>query len=279
MEHGHAVQLGRVLMDWTQPAFWLPVWQIIVINILLSGDNAMVIALACRTLPPRQRLWGMIVGAGAAVLLRIIFTVIVTSIMSFPLLKFIGGILLLWIAIRVVVPAVSQRSIETADNLWRAVKIIAIADVVMSLDNVIAIAAAAKGSWLLIIIGLTISIPLIVAGSAMLMALLDRLPVLAWGGAALLGWIAGEIMIEDPALAHWLGEPTRQALQYAVTGLGGPFALQYAGTDLSDLFGHGAQYIAGSLGGMFVVVTAYILARLRRSAGDSVQGEPGPIPP
>jgi YjbE family integral membrane protein len=263
-------------MDWTQPAFWLPVWQIIVINILLSGDNAMVIALACRTLPPTQRLWGMIVGAGAAVLLRIIFTVIVTSIMSFPLLKLIGGILLLWIAIRVVVPAVSQRSIEASDNLWRAVKIIAIADVVMSLDNVIAIAAAAKGSWLLIIFGLTISIPLIVGGSAMLMALLDRLPVLAWAGAALLGWIAGEIMIEDPALAHWLGEPSRHAFQYAVTGLGEPFghAWQYAATDLGDFFTHGAQYIAGSLGGLFVVATAYILIRRRRSAGGSVQSEP-----
>ena len=266
-------------MDWSQPAFWLPVWQIIVINILLSGDNAMVIALACRTLPPRQRLWGMIVGAGAAVLLRIIFTVIVTSIMSFPLLKFIGGILLLWIAVRVVVPAVSQRGIEASDNLWQAVKIIAVADVVMSLDNVIAIAAAAKGSWLLIVFGLAISIPLIVAGSAMLMALLDRLPVLAWAGAALLGWIAGEIMIEDPALAHWLGEPSRHAFQYAVAGLGEPFghALQYAATDLGDFFTHGAQYIAGSLGGMFVVATAYILIRRRRSAGGSVQAELGLI--
>jgi YjbE family integral membrane protein len=265
-------------MDWTQPGFWLPIWQIILINIVLSGDNAMVIALACRTLPPRQRLWGMIVGAGAAVLLRIIFTVIVTSIMGFPLLKFIGGILLLWIAIKVVLPAVSQRSVEASDNLWRAVRIIAVADVVMSLDNVIAIAAAAKGSGLLIIFGRTISIPLIVAGSAMLMALLDRLPVLAWGGAALLGWIAGEIMIEDPALAHWLGEPTRQAFQYAAAGLGDPFALQYVATDLGDLFTHGIQYIAGSLGGTFVVVTAYILARRRRSAGGSVQSEPGLIP-
>ena len=173
-------------MDWTQPAFRLPVWQIIVINILLSGDNAMVIALACRTLPPRQRPWGMIVGSGAAVLLRIIFSV------SFPLLKFIGGILLLWIAVRVVVPAVSQRSIETAQNLWRAVKIIAIADVVMSLDNVIAIAAAAKGSCLLIVIDLTISIPLIVAGSAMLMALFDRVPVLAWGARPCLAGSRGK---------------------------------------------------------------------------------------
>jgi YjbE family integral membrane protein len=251
-----------MLMDWTQPAFWLPVWQIIVINVLLSGDNAMVIALACRTLSPRQRLWGMIMGAGAAVVLRIIFTGIVTSIMGFPLLKLIGGILLLWIAIKVIVPTASQRSIEASDNLWRAVKIIAIADVVMSLDNVIAIAAAAKGSWLLIIFGLTISIPLIVAGSALLVALLDRLPILMWAGAALLGWIAGEIMIEDPALSQWLGEPSR-------------LALQYAATDLGDLFTHGAQYIAGTLGGMFVVATAYTLIRRRRSAEGSVPSELG----
>ena len=210
----------------------------------------------------------MIVGAGAADLLRIIFSV------SFPLLKFVGGILLLWIAVRVVVPTVSQRSIETADNLWRAVKIIAIADVVMSLGNVIAIAAAATGSWQLIVIGLTISIPLIVAGSEMFMALFDRMPVLAWGARPCLAGFSGEIMIEDPALSHWLGESSRHTFQYVVAGLGEPFAhtLQYATTDLGDLFTHGAQYIAGSLGGIFVVPTAYILICRRRSAGGSELG-------
>ena len=170
-------------MDSYQPAFWIASWQIILINIVLSGDNAVVIALACRTLPNRQRLWGMALGAGAAVLLRIVFVMIITAIMDIPLLKFIGGGLLLWIAFKLIVPAVSQggESVEAGDNLWRTVKIVAVADAVMSLDNVIAIAAAAKGSRLLIVFGLTVSVPLIVAGSAILVVLLDRYPIMNWG--------------------------------------------------------------------------------------------------
>jgi YjbE family integral membrane protein len=247
-------------MDWTQPAFWLAAWQIILINIVLSGDNAVVIALACRTLPGKQRLWGMALGACAAVLLRIIFVMIITAIMDFPLLKFIGGILLLWIAIKLIVPAESHGggSVEAADNLWRAVKIVAIADVVMSLDNVIAIAAAAKGSWLLIIFGLAVSVPLIVAGSAILMTLLDRYPIMSWGGAALLGWIAGEIMIEDPAFARWLGEPA-QAFQFLTASLGV--------SSLVDPPTHAFQYGAASLGAAFVVAAGYIIVRRRRPAG------------
>jgi YjbE family integral membrane protein len=272
-----------MFMEWTQPAFWVAAWQIILINIVLSGDNAVVIALACRTLPGRQRLWGMILGAGAAVLLRIIFVLIVTAIMDFPLLKFAGGILLLWIAIKLVAPAEShgEASVEVADNLWRAVKIVAIADVVMSLDNVIAIAAAAKGSWALIIFGLAVSVPLIVAGSAILVALLDRLPMLAWAGAALLGWIAGDIMVEDPGFARWLGEPysnavqymaaaaaepVAQVVQYVEAGLGEPFtsASQYLAAGPAEPFTHASRYVAAGVGAMFVVATGCILVRWRR---------------
>jgi YjbE family integral membrane protein len=272
-----------MLMEWGQPAFWIAAWQIILINIVLSGDNAVVIALACRTLLGRQRLWGMILGAGAAVLLRIIFVLIITAIMDFPFLKFVGGVLLLWIAIKLVASAEphGKASVQEADNLWRAVKIVAIADVVMSLDNVIAIAAAAKGSWLLIVFGLAISVPLIVAGSAILVALLDRLPILAWVGAALLGWIAGDIMVEDPGFARWLGEPYRNAVEYMAAaviapfaqgvqsveaGLGEPFTLasQYLAASLGEAFAHAPQYLAAGLGALFVVATGRILVRRRR---------------
>ncbi len=203
------------------PAFWIAVLQIIWINILLSGDNAVVIALACRTLPPRQRFWGMIFGAGVAVLLRIIFTGIVTQLMALPFLKLVGGVLLLWIAVKLIVPEEShgEGKIQAAESLWRAVRIIAIADIVMSLDNVIAIAAAADSAaarvdvaqaalvkFVLIGFGLATSIPLIIAGSALLMMILERYPILVWAGAALLGWVAGEIMIKDPVVAGWIGD-------------------------------------------------------------------------
>ena len=145
-----------------QPAFWLAVGKIIWINVLLSGDNALVIALACRGLQPRHRYWGMVFGAGAAVLLRIAFTGIVATLMELPYLKLIGGIALLVIAAKLLVPDEEEEGIETASHLWAAVQIVVVADIVMSLDNVIAVAAAANGSLPLLILGLVISIPLIV---------------------------------------------------------------------------------------------------------------------
>jgi YjbE family integral membrane protein len=192
--------------DFMQPSFWVAVGQIIWINVLLSGDNAVVIALACLTLPPRQRVWGMILGAGVAVLLRIIFTGIVAQIMAMPFLKLAGGLALLWIAVKLVYEdqTEGESKIEAAENLWRAVRIVAIADIVMSLDNVIAIAAAAGGNMALLVIGLAISIPLIVAGAALIMSLLDRFPILVWAGAALLGWIVGEVIATDPVVEGWL---------------------------------------------------------------------------
>lgn len=203
-----------LLQNITQGAFWIAAAQIIGVNIILSGDNAVVIAMACMMLPPRQRLWGMILGAGVAVLLRVVFTLVVAEAMGYPYLKLVGGVLLLWVAIKLVVPdAEGDGKVEAADNLWRAVRIVAIADIVMSLDNVIAIAASAEVAALrvdpghaasikatLIIFGLATSIPLIVGCSAILMKLLERFPILVWAGGALLGWVAGDIMAKDGAL-------------------------------------------------------------------------------
>ena len=216
-----------LLQDMLHAPFWIAVVQIIGVNIILSGDNAVVIAMACMTLPPRQRLWGMILGAGVAVLLRVLFTLIVAQAMSYPFLKLVGGALLFWVAIKLVIEDADgeEGGVESAENLWRAVRIVAIADIVMSLDNVIAIAASAEIAaakvdlahaaaikTTLIVFGLATSVPLIVAGSAILMALLERFRVLVWGGGALLGWVAGDIMATDPAVIGWVSEATAHQL-------------------------------------------------------------------
>jgi YjbE family integral membrane protein len=200
--------LAMVTSGWDemgQTAFWVALLKIMWINVLLSGDNAVVIAMACLGLPPRQRLWGMILGAGVAVVLRIIFTVVIAQLMLLPYLKLIGGLALFYIAAKLLVPEDEDESeVEAVEHLWRAVRIVAVADIVMSLDNVIAIAAAAQGNFALILIGLAISIPLIVAGAALIMALLERFPILVWAGAALLGWIVGETIATDPVIQGYL---------------------------------------------------------------------------
>jgi YjbE family integral membrane protein len=196
---------AQLEVDMQTPAFWLAVAQIIWINVLLSGDNALVIAMACRGLQPKQRLWGLILGAGVAVLLRIIFTGIVATLMSLPYLKIVGGLALIVIAAKLLVPQnEDEDDVAAASHLWAAVQVVAIADIVMSLDNVIAVAAAAKGSITLLVFGLAISIPMIVAGAALIMLLLNKAPILVWLGAALLGWIAGDVMATDPAIAPFV---------------------------------------------------------------------------
>lgn len=214
-------------MDMDQTTFWLAIGQIIWINILLSGDNAVVIAMACRSLSDRARVWGMILGAGVAVVLRIIFTGIVTTLMNVPYLKAAGAIALLYIAIDLVRPKShdDEDSVKAADTLFRAMMTIAVADVVMSLDNVVAIAAVAKGSWLLLIIGLGISIPMIVAGSAIIMAMLDRFPVLVWAGAGLLGWIAGELFLTDVGIVSLIGAEASHTYEKAAAFAGAAFVL------------------------------------------------------
>lgn len=210
------------VLELDQPAFWLAIFQIIWINILLSGDNAVVIAMACRSLSDRSRKWGMILGAGVAVLLRIVFTGIVTTLMGIPFLKVAGALALLYIAIDLVKPSSSHddSNITSHENLWRAMITIAIADVVMSLDNVIAIAAVAKGSWVLLTIGLAISIPLIIAGSALIMMVLDRLPILVWAGAGLLGWIAGELTMSDIAVIDRIGPQAAHSYEMIAAAAG-----------------------------------------------------------
>jgi len=223
-----------------QPAFWVALGKIMWINVLLSGDNALVIALACRGLEPRQRLWGMILGAGVAVILRIIFTGIVVTLMELPYLKLVGGLALVVIAAKLLVPEEEdEEGIKSASHLWAAVQIVAVADIVMSLDNVIAVAAAANGSVPLLILGLAISVPLIVAGAALIMALLNRLPILVWAGAALLGWIAGDVIATDPAV-----HPKLQAF------FAGPVGVQLDA--LLALFGAAPHFANGGDGGEIV---------------------------
>jgi YjbE family integral membrane protein len=200
---GHMLMSGWDEMG--QTAFWVALLKIMWINILLSGDNAVVIAMACRGLPPRQRMWGMVLGAGVAVVLRIVFTGVVASLMLLPYLKIVGGLALFYIAAKLLVPEdPDDGESEVTEHLWRAVKIVAIADIIMSLDNVIAIAAAAGGNFALLVIGLAVSIPLIVAGAALIMTLLDKFPILVWAGAALLGWIVGEVIATDPVIEGFL---------------------------------------------------------------------------
>ncbi len=191
--------------DMDSAAFWAAVLQIIFINILLSGDNAVVIAMACRDLPRRERIWGIALGAGVAVVLRLVFTGVVGELMLLPYLKLAGGLALIYVAAKLVVPERAGRdNVHAVADLWRAVWIVVVADVVMSLDNVIAVAAVAQGSLLLLAIGLAASIPIILAGAALIMLLINRLPILVWAGAALLGWIAGDVIATDPAVVHFV---------------------------------------------------------------------------
>jgi len=223
---------GVAQMGYT--AYWLAFLQIILINVLLSGDNAVVIAMACRGLPPQQRRWGMVIGAGVAVILRIIFAGIIARLMLFPYLKVVGGAALLFIAAKLIVPDDPDKNeVQAVAHLWRAVGIVVVADVIMSLDNVIAVAATARGDFLLIAVGLGVSIPLIVAGAALVMALLDRFPVLIWAGSALLGWIAGDTIAADPALSARLAAnfdtAFAQQVEFAGAGAGLAFALAAGG--------------------------------------------------
>jgi YjbE family integral membrane protein len=186
-------------------AFWVGLWQIILVNIVLSGDNAVVIALAARALPPRQQKQAIFWGAGAAVVMRIILTIIAVEMLKWPWLKLIGAVLLLWIAVKLLMPEEGgEGDVNSSENLWAAIKTILIADLVMSLDNVIAVAAAARGSLSLLIIGLAISIPLVVFGATLLMKVMERWPIIITIGAALLGYVAGEMAATDPALDGWL---------------------------------------------------------------------------
>jgi YjbE family integral membrane protein len=217
-----------------EPTFWLALGKIAWINILLSGDNAVVIAMACRGLPTRQRASGMLLGAGFAIVLRILFTGIVATLTTLPFMKIAGGIALFYIAAKLLVPEdPDEDENEVVEHLWRAVRVVAVADIVMSLDNVIAIAIAAAGNGALLVLGLALSIPLIVIGAALIMALLDRYPILVWGGAALLGWIVGEVIATDTVVRTWLvnvyGTGWADAVEYMAASLGAVLVLVVGG--------------------------------------------------
>jgi YjbE family integral membrane protein len=202
------------MSELARPTFWLAALQIMGINILLSGDNAVVIAMAVRSLPPKERFWGMVLGAGAAAILLILFTGLVATLMSLPYLKLAGGLALFWVAIKLVSPQPhdAEDTPEAIEDLWRAVRVVVVANIVMSLDNVIAVAAAAKGDYLLLGLGLAVSIPVVIAGSALFLAIIERFPIVVWGGGALLGWIAGGLLPEDPVIAEHLSESTAEML-------------------------------------------------------------------
>jgi len=226
--------------------------EIIALNIVLSGDNAVVIALACRGLPPAQRSMGIALGAGVAVVLRVIFTVIIASLLNMPFLRIVGACLLIWIAIKLLTEEPGdEEGVAASDKLWKAVQTVAIADIVMSLDNVLAIAAVAKDSLPLLITGLVISIPLIVAGASLITRLLERFPILIWAGAGLLGWVAGEMLDSDP------------------------FLIGQFGTDLL----HKLEYPAAIVGALIVLGSGYLIRRRRVAQERRLQPGVSPLKP
>src|SRR5690242_154642 len=181
-------------MELGTPAFWLAVLEIIAINVVLSGDNAVVIALACRNLSPLHRRKGMFWGISGAVVLRVILTTFAAGLLAYPYLKLTGGVLLIWIGISLLRPEDGEsQDVEGADHVWGSIKTIIVADCVMSLDNVVGVAAASRGNLLLLVFGLAISIPLIVWFSQQIMKLMERVPLVVTLGAGLLGYVAGDM--------------------------------------------------------------------------------------
>jgi YjbE family integral membrane protein len=191
-------------LDLTSSVFWVAVGQIILIDIVLSGDNAVVIALACRNLTPEQRKTGIFWGVAGAIGLRVVLTVFAAMVMGLPWLKLVGGVLLIWIAVKLMLPEEEEgHDIQASTHLWGAVKTIIVADFVMSLDNVIAVAGAAHGSLALLLFGLAVSIPLIVWSSQLILHWMERWPVIMLLGAGLLGYVAGQMIFSDPGV-FWI---------------------------------------------------------------------------
>jgi YjbE family integral membrane protein len=216
-------------------AFWLAVGQIILIDILLGGDNAVVIALACRKLAPAQRMKGILWGTVGAIVLRVILIFFALTLLAIPFLKIVGAILLVWIGVKLLLPEDDDAhgNIEASDKLWQAVRTVVVADLVMSVDNVIAIAGAAQAAgggheMPLVIFGLLVSIPIIVFGSQLVIKLMDRFPLIITGGGMLLGWIAGSMAVTDPALKDWLplpGNLSPDMLKYSAGAAGAVLVL------------------------------------------------------
>jgi YjbE family integral membrane protein len=207
-------------MEFGSPAFWIAVVQIIFIDIVLSGDNAVVIALACRNLAESQRRKGIFWGVVGAVGLRVILTAFAASLLGYPYLKLIGGALLLWIGVKLLLPDEGEgHDIEGAGNLWGAVRTIIVADFVMSMDNVIAVAAASRDSIALLLFGLAVSIPLVVWTAQLFLSLMERFPIIITLGAGLLGYVGGSMLVSDLAVREW-ANARLPAAQYVVGAVG-----------------------------------------------------------
>lgn len=199
--------------------FWFALVQIIIINIMLSGDNAVVIALACRSLPPKQQQRAIMFGSVGAIVLRIILTFFAVMLLNLPFLKLAGGIALLWIGASMLNSNNDSHGPDAHSNLAAAIKTIIVADFIMSLDNVLGVAAAAKDNVVLLVIGLGISIPLIIFGSQLILKLMERFPIIITLGAGLLGWVAGEMLVSDSFVSGWI-EKNATYLHYLVPALG-----------------------------------------------------------
>jgi YjbE family integral membrane protein len=227
-----------------------PILQIVWIDLLLSGDNAIVIALACRNLPQEQRKIGMLLGAGAAIGLRIIFALMITFLLGVPLLKVVGGFLLLWIGIKLAHgEEEAHEEVEASTQLWGAVRTVAIADAVMSLDNVLAISAASHGNVWLFIFGLLLSIPLIIFGAQLITSIIERFPIFIWLGAALLGFIAGEMIVGDTWVVGWLKDNMAEWVKQNPKNVTEWIPVNWL------------HYGAGAVGAAIVIAAGYVLKR------------------
>jgi YjbE family integral membrane protein len=243
--------------------FWIAVGQIIMIDILLGGDNAVVIALACRKLPPAQRTKGIIWGTAGAIVLRVILIFFALTLLAIPFLKIVGALLLVWIGVKLIAPddEDAHGDIQASDKLWAAVKTVIIADLVMSVDNVIAIAGAAEGAggdhkMPLVVFGLLVSIPIIVWGSQLVIKLMDRFPMIITVGGMLLGWIAGTMAVTDPAVLPYL--PT--------------VAAQKAGM-LPEVIGS-IRYGAGVAGALLVLGLGMLVKQRRAARAAAADAKP-----
>jgi YjbE family integral membrane protein len=235
-------------MDFSLHAFWIPLLKIIWINIVLSGDNAVVIALAARSLPRRQQMMAVGWGSGAAVALRIVLTLFAVALLQLPYLKLVGAALLLWIGVQLLLPEEGEANIDGHENLLAAIRTILVADLVMSMDNVIAVAAAAGDSITLLILGLAISIPLVIFGSTLLIKVMERFPIVITVGAALIGFVAGEMVVTDPALRDWMSANFQML------------------DNKPELAGVGLETILGLVGAALVVLVGTVLARRQTAA-------------
>ncbi|MFI4952695.1 MAG: TerC family protein [Burkholderiales bacterium] len=187
------------------PAFWVALGEIMMVNIVLSGDNAVVIALAARSLPPRQQKQAIIWGSVAATVILVTLTIIAAEVFQLPYLRLVGSLLLFWIAVQLILPGKEgEDGVRSGKTAWAAMRTILVADLIMSTDNIIGVAATAKGDLTLLVLGLGVSIPVVVFGSTIVMKLIGRFPIIITAGAALLGWVAGDMLDSDPILVGWI---------------------------------------------------------------------------